>query len=188
MKWKHFQHYWPFVWGTPCSPVNFPHKGQWRRALMFSLICTWMNTWENNPEAGDLRRHHTHYDVIVMPYNLYTDGMAVGWLYESAVSVDHDDIIKWKHFSRYWLIVHGIRRSLVNSPHKGQWRGALVFSLIRAWINGWVNNRDTGDLRCHRDSYDIIGMPYNLDTISELISLTLVALWAIMRFWLQFVL
>ena len=34
-------------------------------------------------------------------------------------------------------------------PHKGQWRGALMFSLIYAWINDWVNNRKAGDLRCH---------------------------------------
>ena len=26
----------------------------------------------------------------------------------------------------------------MNSPHKGQWRGASMFSLICAWINGWV--------------------------------------------------
>ena len=43
-----------------------PHKGQWRRALMFPLICTWINNWENNSEAGDLRRHRAHYDVSVM--------------------------------------------------------------------------------------------------------------------------
>ena len=48
------------------SPVNSPHKGQWRGALMFSLICTWINGWVNNGEAGDLRRHRAHYDVIVM--------------------------------------------------------------------------------------------------------------------------
>ena len=48
------------------SPVNSPHKSQWRGALMFSLICTWMNGWVNNREAGDLRRHRTHYDVTVM--------------------------------------------------------------------------------------------------------------------------
>ena len=39
----------------------------------------------------------------------------------------HDDVIKWKHFPRYWPFVRGIHRSPVNSPHKGQWRGALVF-------------------------------------------------------------
>ena len=45
---------------------NFPHNGQWRGALMFSLICAWINDWVNNREAGDLRRQHGHYDVIVM--------------------------------------------------------------------------------------------------------------------------
>ena len=43
----------------------------------------------------------------------------------------------------------------VNSPHKGQWRGALMFSLICAWINDWVNNREAGDWRCHRGHYDV---------------------------------
>ena len=37
------------------------------------------------------------------------------------------DFIKWKHFPRYWPFERGIHRSLVNSPHKGQWRGALIF-------------------------------------------------------------
>ena len=44
----------------------------------------------------------------------------------------HDDDIKWKHFPRYWPFVRGIHRSPVNSPHKGQWRGALMFTLICA--------------------------------------------------------
>ena len=70
----------------------------------------------------------------------------------------HDDVIKWKHFPRYWPFVRGIHRYPVNSPHKGQWRGALMFSLICAWINGWVNNREAGDLRRHRDHYDVIVM------------------------------
>ena len=73
-------------------------------------------------------------------------------------SVTHDDVIKWKHFQRYWPFVRGIRRSPVNSPHKGQWRGALMFSLIWVWINGWVNNREAGDLRRHRAHYDVIVM------------------------------
>ena len=65
----------------------------------------------------------------------------------------HDDVIKWKHFPRYWPFVRGIHRWPVNSPHKGQWRGALMFSLICAWINGWVNNGEAGDLRRHRAHY-----------------------------------
>ena len=67
----------------------------------------------------------------------------------------HDDIIKWKHFLRYWPYVRGIHRTLVNSP---QWRGALMFSLIWSWINGWVNNREAGGLRCHLAHYDVIVM------------------------------
>ena len=57
----------------------------------------------------------------------------------------YDDVIKWKHFPRYWTFVRGIHRSPVNSPHKGQWRGTLMYSLICAWINRWVNNREAGD-------------------------------------------
>ena len=71
---------------------------------------------------------------------------------------NHDDVIKWKHFPRYWPFVRGIYRSPVNFQHKGQWRRALMFSLICAWINGWVNNRETDDLRCHCTHYDVIVM------------------------------
>ena len=64
--WKHFQQYWPFVRGIHRSPVNSPHEGQRRGALIFSLICTWINGWVNNREAGDLRRHRAHYDVTAL--------------------------------------------------------------------------------------------------------------------------
>ena len=70
----------------------------------------------------------------------------------------HDDVIKWKHFPCYWPFVRGIHRPPVNSPHKGQWRGALIFSLICAWINGCINNDEAGDLRCHRAHYDVTVM------------------------------
>ena len=33
-------------------------------------------------------------------------------------------------------------------------------SLICAWINGWVNNRNAGDLRPHRAHYDVTVMQY----------------------------
>ena len=52
--------------GNSPVPVNSPHKGQWRGALMFSFICAWINDWVNNREADDLRRQDGHYDVIVM--------------------------------------------------------------------------------------------------------------------------
>ena len=62
IKWKHFPRYRPFVRGIHRSPVDSLHKGQWHRALMFSLIYTWTNGWD----AGDLRRHRAHYAVTVM--------------------------------------------------------------------------------------------------------------------------
>ena len=42
------------------------HKGQWHGALMFPLICAWINALVNNRDAGDLRRHRAHYDVTAM--------------------------------------------------------------------------------------------------------------------------
>ena len=72
----------------------------------------------------------------------------------SLLQVPHDDVIKWKHFPRYWPFVRG----LVNSPHKGQWRGPLMFSLICACMNRWVNNRQAGDLRHHCAHYDVTVM------------------------------
>ena len=38
------------------------------------------------------------------------------------------------------------------------WRGTVMNSLIRAWTNGWANNRDPGDLGRHRAHYDVTGI------------------------------
>ena len=84
---------------------------------------------------------------------------SVGWPNTHQLEiVSHDDVIKWKHFPRYWPFVREIHRSPVNFPHKGQWRGALMFTLICAQMNGWVNNREAGDLRRYRVHYDVIVM------------------------------
>ena len=66
----------------------------------------------------------------------------------------HDDVIKWKHFLRYWPFVRGIHQSQVDSPHKGQWYRALIF-LMCSWTNGWAKNQDAGDFRCHCAHCDI---------------------------------
>ena len=58
-------------------------------------------------------------------------------------------------FSALLALCAGIHRSPVNSPHKGQWHGALMFSLICALIHVWANNREAGDLRRHRAHYDV---------------------------------
>ena len=48
------------------SPVNFPHKGQWHGALVFSFICVWTNGWVHDRDADDLRCYGAHYDVTIM--------------------------------------------------------------------------------------------------------------------------
>ena len=95
-----------------------------------------MNNTDTEPRS--VNRRWTNLDFKVIPVN--------------------DDVIKWKHFPRYWPFVRGIHRSPVNSPHKGKWRGALMFSLMCARINGWVNNRGTGDLKRHRAYYVVTVM------------------------------
>ena len=66
----------------------------------------------------------------------------------------------WRHqmetFSALLVLCAG--NSPVTSPHKGQWRGALMFSLTCAWINDWVNNREAGDWRRHSAHYDVTAM------------------------------
>ena len=52
--------------GNPPAPVEFHYKGQWRRILMFTLICARTNDLANNRNAGELRRHRAHHDVTVM--------------------------------------------------------------------------------------------------------------------------
>ena len=99
---------------------------------------------------------HSHSQLTVsLPITFHLDK---NWV-DSGCSVDdpdtiskytvysiHDDLIKWKKFRRYWPFVRGIHRSPVNSPHKGQWRGVLKFSLVCAWINGRANNRSHYDV------------------------------------------
>ena len=67
-------------------------------------------------------KHMTHLNLSCCMGNCWT----------TAHTNVHDDVIKWKHFLHYWPFVLGIHRSPVNSPHKGQWRIALMFSFIYA--------------------------------------------------------
>ena len=71
---------------------------------------------------------------------------------------DDDDVIKGKYFPSYWPFVRGIHRSPVSYTHKGQWRGALMFSSICVRINGWVNSGEAVDLRRHRVLCDVVVM------------------------------
>ena len=90
---KYFPRSWPFVRGIHRSPVNSPYKGQWRGGLMFSLICAWMNDWINIREAGDLRRHRTHYDVTVMYLPICYTVSEIKWINATELS-KHSSITK----------------------------------------------------------------------------------------------
>ena len=108
--WNNFPRYWPFVQGIHQSPVNSSHKGQWRRALMFSLICASTNSWANNGDASDLRCYRAHYDVIVMgkawktllsnsQYYSITDGLAMEVTMPSAATLSKPQHHKISHYS-----------------------------------------------------------------------------------------
>ena len=81
--------------GNSPVPVNSPHKGQWRGALVFSFICAWINDWVNNREADDLRRHRGHYDVIVMEKD-----KAHNWIFSTHGDSDRDLVKRRQQCSR----------------------------------------------------------------------------------------
>ena len=111
-----------------------------------------------NTQMSSYQYRHPYYEDYE---DSLTTALSLQWKYpclERWSLYWHDNVIKWKRFPRYWPSVRGIHRWLVNSPHKGQWRGALMFSLICAWINGWSRNRDAGNLRHHRVHYHVTVM------------------------------
>ena len=112
-----------------------------------------LNSYElNSCEASDFPSHigyqSTGNDVYCKPpfaYNLCSYSCMLEWtwwlrdhfhLVLGILNGLHDDVIKSKHFPRYWSFVRQIHRSPVNSPHKGHWREALMLSLICARTNG----------------------------------------------------
>ena len=105
--------------------------------------------------------HRSHYLRICRGFS-----NAITYLIESLTTLTffHDDVIKWKRFPLYWPLV-GLHWSPVISRHKGQWRGALILSLICAWIKSWINDRDAGDLRRHPAHYgDVVMMQRSFAT------------------------
>ena len=140
-----------------------------------AVITAWHSTWDTQTANSFTRKRLIN---TLVPENIHPSGrqyfemhfleskFCISFKYTEVYS--HDDVIKWKHFPRYWPFVREIHRSPVNSPHKGQWRGALMFTLICARINGWVNNREAGDLRCNPAHYDVIVMLWIQLTISHM--------------------
>ena len=65
IKWNIFR-----ITGHLCEEFTghrrFPCTKTSEAELWCFFICAWTYGWVNNREAGDLRRHRAHYDVIVM--------------------------------------------------------------------------------------------------------------------------
>ena len=109
IKWKHFPRYWHFVRGIHRSPVNSLHKGQWGRALVFSLICAWTNSWTNNGDADELRRHLAHYDIVMniqhqMPgVTWVVGGTTADFKHHTALNIDQQlHAKKWNIITHPW--------------------------------------------------------------------------------------
>ena len=69
---------------------------------------------------------------------------------------EHDDVINWKHFPRYWPFARGIHR--VPRTKASDAELYVFFDLRR--INRLVNNGEAGELRRYRAHYDVIAMSY----------------------------
>ena len=101
--------------GNSPVPVNSPHKGQWRGALLFSLICAWINGWVNSRKAGDLRHHRAHYDVTVMGSFSSTknDSTSCSISCREIIKIEIYLYVFWKEFSTTllnrwnWFYING---------------------------------------------------------------------------------
>ena len=117
------------------------------------LICKW-NTLKNTAKRDSYGSFLDVLYVQIVNYKIHTLLCFVVIGYWSICLFPHDDVIKWKHFPRYWPFVRGIHRSPVNFPHKRPvtWSFDVFFHLP------WINNREAGDLRRYRAHCDVIVM------------------------------
>ena len=116
----------PFVRRILRSPMNSPHKGQWRGALMFLWSAPCINGWVNNREAGDLIRHRAHYDAIVMIWCSYDE---IRKMITKMLSLQWNDN---NQHSMYIIVIWyllGIITRQVFLIHALAWKGVLVIVL-----------------------------------------------------------
>ena len=126
------------AWNSPVAG-EFPSQRPVMRNFMFSLVGVWINGWVKNREAGVLRRHRAHYDVIVMKCNIRTHVTDIsvwsvlvtllsGECYITPLMIN-------QHWLRWWLgavrqhaitwanIDQDLRRPLVSLGHNALYMG-----------------------------------------------------------------
>ena len=128
--------------------------------------------WKGFPRRKPPSQHKVLYESLVAKATRHIAIMLLTHCVRSVYSISQTPISekhcrnnrlyvvqKWNPYVDYSFLPSFIfelpHRSPVNAHHKGQWRGALMTSLICAWIKAWINNRDAGDLRGHRTDYDV---------------------------------
>ena len=128
---------------------------QWRISASQSLseLIGFMNEYEENVVWFNV---NACLYLFVMRFVCYSQSFQLLFSWVDLL-MGHDDVMKWKHFPRYWPFVRGIHRSPVNSHTKAS-DAELCYFLVCARINGWVNNGEAGDLRRHCARYDAIVM------------------------------
>ena len=117
-----------FVRGIHRWPVNSPHKGQWHRAMMLSLICAWRNCWVNNRDASDLRCYGTHYDITVMKSH------TVCILSDFTFSTITKKIIRWQYDSGWKYHSINTLRPRQNSNNFAEDIFKCIFCNENVWI------------------------------------------------------
>ena len=119
------------------SLVNYPHKGQLCRALIFSLICAWTNVWVNNRDAGDLRRHRAHYDVTVM-YTVFLREWNHSKLHHAIcyISMCLIPLLGFPNYLSGTALKHcGLFLDDLNKPHIAKFFWGWIYQLIKLWMD-----------------------------------------------------
>ena len=153
-RWKHFPCYWPFVGGIHRSPVNYPHKGHWRGAWVFSLICAWTDSkqwgrWWFETLVRSLGRHCNATVVCwcrqcgCVQRLILTAGRCACWPGDESICQTR---CLSKLFGKIFL-----GRKRLYAAHGSNCK-------LHDWMNDWINNGEGGDLRRHRAHHDVTVM------------------------------
>ena len=133
----------------------------------------------NSPHKGPVTRKMFPFDDVIMKINpsMHTVALSILQVDGSYQPETTINLFMYSKSQLYYLLImtsssgniFGVTGPLCREftghrwipLHKGQRRGALIVSLICAWINGWVDNCEAGDLRRYIAHYDVIVMDSN---------------------------
>ena len=127
-----------FVFQSPGNTLHVLSQYTWQYITKFKWSM-WLPNISLKSRQVRISQSMLNLKICFLPS--YCENKGLFLLHSSGakfVSLFYDDVIKWKHFPCYWPFAWGINRLIVDSPHKGQWRGALMFSVMFAWPKEWT--------------------------------------------------